>query len=724
MATRPAAAAVPQSTPLITSNFKSLADVRAAMESKLRDSALTAEDARALHLCPYTAQQVASDLELTFNRAGFHIPYFTLTGERTKFFRFRYLEYDNARGFGALVHANGNGAALKGDLRYTQPAAVPPALYLPPTVDWKAIAADPAVSLVITEGELKAACLCKHNIPTVGLGGVWSFRSARLGQALLPAFKDIRWEKRTVYVCYDSDARTNPNVVMAENALCDQLTDAGALLLVCRMPALKEDGKTGVDDYIAARGVDAFKATVLNAAEAYLPSAELRALNAEVVYVQNPGLILIPEPSMQRITPKAFVEHAYADRHFHVTVGDKLVEKQTAREWLKWPGRMVVRRTVYRPGQPRFIDGCLNTWTGWGCAPQKGNVSRWLRLLQHLFTGYPDSAERQQWFQQWLAYPLQHPGTKLFSAAVVWGIKQGTGKSLIGYTAREIYGPNFTEIGDKNLHGNFNEWAENKQLVMGDEIASSGERKRDVADRMKSMITQKELRLNPKFIPSYTVDDCINYYFTSNHPDAFFMEDDDRRFFVHEVEGAPLEAAFYRDYCAWALNGGVGAQNIFYHLLNLDLTGFDPQGHALQTSSKREMKYSGRGDVETFVYRLRDDPDAVLYMHGCAVTKKLWTVSELATLMETQGIAVKGLSWLARDLRKAGFRPVCGGNTVNYAKQILYPLRDCEALHKLAGIDSWYIADQYFKERKLVPRPGNMPAQPHVLLHKRGRVSR
>jgi hypothetical protein len=32
----------------------------------------------------------------------------------------------------------------------------------------------------------------------------------------------------------------------------------------------------------------------------------------------------------------------------------------------------------------------------------------------------------------------------------------------------------------------------------------------------------------------------VNYYLTSNHADALFLEDEDRRFFVHEVMVNPL----------------------------------------------------------------------------------------------------------------------------------------------------------------------------------------
>src|ERR1044072_7309831 len=90
-------------------------------------------------------------------------------------------------------------------------------------------------------------------------------------------------------------------------------------------------------------------------------------------------------------------------------------------------------------------DGlCFNVWPGWGCEPKKGDITLWKKLLDHLFTDA--DKEDRIWFERWLAYPLQHPGTKMYSAAVMHGIYHGTGKSLIGFMMGKIYGRNFTEV--------------------------------------------------------------------------------------------------------------------------------------------------------------------------------------------------------------------------------------------------------------------------------------
>jgi hypothetical protein len=686
--------AAPATAPVGAPALATLKAVQQAMLHKLQGSALGKPDVAKLRLQPMLKQQCES-LGLPVARAGFKIPYFKLTGAPSNFFRYRYLEYGKDHGFAALTV----GEKL---LRYAQQPDTINEIYLPPYLNWRTYAKDATKPLVITEGELKAACTTKAGLPCVGLGGVWCFRSASHGMHLLPMFTEFAWTEREVYIVYDSDAASNPNVMQAENALARELTTLGAKPRVVRMPALAADGKTGLDDYIVARGITNLRDTVLTTAVEWLPSKELYQLNEEVLYVTDPGLVLRVD-NMQRMSPRAFMDHAYAPRVYHVTQMDekgntKIIEKSAAKEWIKWPSRATVRRVTYAPGEPQVtVHGEFNTWRGWAVQPEEGNIAPWVELLDYLFG---DEDESREWFERWLAYPLQHPGVKLYTAAVLWGLVHGTGKSLVGYTMFSIYGSNATEIGDRDLHMAYNEWAENKQFIMADEIVG-GDAKRYTADRMKSMITQKQLRLNPKYVPSYTVPDCINYYFTSNHPDAFFLEDSDRRFFVHEVAGEPLPQAFYHGYAAWLKNGGAAA--LFAHLLQLDTSTWQPTQHAPVTSSKQEMISTGRSDVANWVANLREFPDDVLQVAGRKMPYKLWATKELHALYDPSGTGKVSVNGLARELRRGGFKKVFRNMPVLTERgggQRLWAVRDREALDKIHN--GALLAKMYDDERLLL----------------------
>jgi hypothetical protein len=665
------------------------------MINRLRESDLTAKDAVLLKLKPLLAVTVASKYSgLPVHRAGFVIPYFTVNGKPTEFYRFRYLEYGHEKGIAKLT-----ATTAKKLFRYGQAAGTTNELYLPPFINWSAYSQDVTKPLLITEGELKSACATRHGLPTVGLGGVWCFKGTAQRQPLLTGFNLFKWKDRVVYIIYDSDAATNPQVIKAENALARELLLLGSVPHVCRVPHCTSGKKTGLDDYIVEKGVDTLMKRVIKPTEPWIAARELHALNEEVVYVTDPGLILRLD-TCQRLTARAFVDHAYSTRVYYEEKptkdgGVQLTEKSAPREWLKWTPRATVNKITYEPGAAqRTESGCLNTWPGWAAEPIRGEVQRWHALLDYLFYGTP--ATEREWFEQWLAYPLQNPGVKLYTACVLWGVHHGTGKSLIGYTMFKIYGVNATEISDRDLFSTHNEWAEYKQFVMGDEI--TGGDKRATADRMKSMITQRLLRVNPKYVPSYTVPDCVNYYFTSNHPDAFFLEDTDRRFFIHEVHGRPQSDGFYKDYVEWLEAGG--AARLFYYFLNMDLSKFNPQGHAPVTASKTEMIDSGRSDLAYWVHKLRDDPDRALVVGGHPCSYRLFSSEDLRLIYDPLGTTKVTTNGLARELKRSGFSRVYNGNPVltqSAGGQRLWAIRDVE---HTVGLNSGQLIKLYDTERR------------------------
>lgn len=622
-------------------------EVRERMLTKLQSSGLAPKDAAAMKLEPCT-KAGATRLKLPSISECFVIPYFDLKGKPTKFWRARFV-VETRKGFDIL--------AGRKALRYVQPGDSVTEAYLPPLgVNWAEVAADPEQPLVITEGELKAACATKNGYPTVGLGGVWSFQSAKHETALLPIFDQFELDGRIAYICFDSDAATNPNVVAAERRFAERLLAKGAAVHIVRLKPGKSGQKVGLDDYIVEYGAEAFQGE-LDRANPYEAAAMLHELNERVIYVRNPGLIWDHRLRM-RMAPGNFTQHAYSDWVYVETIekpdgAQKMVEVRAADKWLKWPARAAVDRLRFAPGQDRITDdGCLNLWEGWGIAngPMEGDVSPWHELMDHLFG---EDTEARTWFERWCAYPLQYPGAKMASAAVLWGTVHGSGKTLVGHTLMRIYGRHGTEIKDEDLEDERKEWAENMQFVLADDISARGDRK--FMRRLMTMITQKLLRLNPKFIPSYTVEDLINYLFTSNDPDAMFMDDQDRRFFIHEVHAGRF--LNYKNYVAWR-DSDSGIAALWHYLLTLDLGDFDPQAPAMRTGSKDTMIELGKSELGAWVRELRVNTDAVLNRYK--LQGDLFSAQELYALYDGNGDRKASINALARELKRAGF-PIAGG---------------------------------------------------------------
>jgi hypothetical protein len=627
-----------------------IANGESLMLPKLALSGLDATDAKALMMKPANKDEL--QMAGFPAKQAFEIPYFTAEGRPTKFKRWRYLE-DTRNGFASKTDAK--------PLRYIQLGGTVSEIYLPPFVDWSAIQKSATIELVITEGELKAACCTKYVAPCIGLGGVYSFKSVKKKLPLLPILYEFDWKGRRVVIAFDSDAHTNPMVVMARNELCRELLALGALPCVADVLPAEDGAKRGLDDLYVQDGEDALR-QVLDDAEPYAPSAALHELNTEVAYIQDPGIVVVMESGL-RMRASDFTGHAYANRHYweqslDAKGNDKFTKKPAASAWLQWPLRLELSKIAYEPGKERITEGGeFNIWPGWGCQPVKGDVTPWKQLMSHLFGVY---SKERDWFERWCALPLQQPGAKMFTACVLWGVMTGTGKSLVGYTLGRIYGKNFTEIGDNELQDDRNEWAISKQFVMGDDV--TGQEQRKYSDKLKKMITQQEMRIDQKYIPSYTVKDRINYLFTSNHPDAFFLEDDDRRNFVHEVEDAPLPREFYKAYMDWLRNGGASA--LFYYMLHLNLQGMDAEDRAPNTSAKMAMIDDGLSDLGKWVRRLRDDPDTVLAIGDVAMKGDLWPSTELLLIYDPEKKSKVTAGGVAKELKRAGFRMAYNGMPV------------------------------------------------------------
>jgi hypothetical protein len=181
---------------------------------------------------------------------------------------------------------------------------------------------------------------------------------------------------------------------------------------------------------------------------------------------------------------------------------------------------------------------------------------------------------------------------------------------------------------------------------------------------MKTMISRQQLRLNPKYIPSYTVPDVINYYFTSNHPDSFFLEDDDRRYFIHEVKAKPREDAFYKMLERWIGPPhvqGPGVPALFHHLLHLDLGDFEGTARAMMTSSKRKMMEAGRSDLGTWVSALKMDPDSALMFDGTPLKFNLWRSEDLLKVYDPADRGRVTANGIARELSRQGFTKLADG---------------------------------------------------------------
>lgn len=148
-------------------------------------------------------------------------------------------------------------------IKYEQPADEPMALYVPPSV--REVLPDPAVDLLLVEGEKKTLAGASRGLACVGLFGVWCWRGTNEfgGTAALGDFDSIPFSgrlnrdgrragrfRRKVYICFDSDVMTKPEVQRALVRFKAFLESRGAEVWIIYLPDGPNGEKVGLDDYL------------------------------------------------------------------------------------------------------------------------------------------------------------------------------------------------------------------------------------------------------------------------------------------------------------------------------------------------------------------------------------------------------------------------------------------------------------------------------------------
>jgi hypothetical protein len=127
----------------------------------LAKSGLTRRDAGILkirHIPAVEMKIIHPKLEVD----GYELPYFDIDGNVIDFSRIK---------LRAPTRLTRDGKPAK----YFQRPGSGSKLYLPPYCNWRTIASDAGIAIIITEGEKKAAAGCKAGLPTIAIAGVWNW---------------------------------------------------------------------------------------------------------------------------------------------------------------------------------------------------------------------------------------------------------------------------------------------------------------------------------------------------------------------------------------------------------------------------------------------------------------------------------------------------------------------------------------------------------------------
>ena len=224
----------------------------------LRRSGLTDGTIRALKFYSATREEAAEILSFSVDSDCLAFPFYSHNGQ-TPFVRFK----------PDVPFVNADGKPAK----YLSPKGADNRLYIPRQTGL--VFGDAHAPLFVTEGEKKAAMADQEGFPCVGLTGVSCWRQKprdadgrKIEDAASIPIADldlITWRGRTVYLTFDSDVATKPEVRRELWALRCELVRRGATVRVVYLPGGDSGEKCGLDDFLIAQGPEALRELLDNA---------------------------------------------------------------------------------------------------------------------------------------------------------------------------------------------------------------------------------------------------------------------------------------------------------------------------------------------------------------------------------------------------------------------------------------------------------------------------
>ena len=225
-------------------------------------------------------------------------------------------------------------------------------------------------------------------------------------------------------------------------------------------------------------------------------------------------------------------------------------------------------------------------------------IDNFLNMIKEVIADNNDDI--YNYLLDWISYIIQHPGNKTETAIVLKGL-QGIGKNtftdvicelLSGYSENNV-----NQIGE--LTGNFNSVLESKMLLVLNELKNCGDDRLANFDTLKSIITDKTIRINEKNQPRRTSENVANLIFVTNNSYPVKIESGDRRYVVLACNGK-----YKNNHDYWNNMYNSFTPEFYSHLLtffiNRDISNFNPRIIPM-TEAKQDLIEASRNPVEQFI---------------------------------------------------------------------------------------------------------------------------
>ena len=281
---------------------------------------------------------------------------------------------------------------------------------------------------------------------------------------------------------------------------------------------------------------------------------------------------------------------------------EKVADRNRGSAWYKWPGKNFYSNGLgYYPDENKLPKKVFNTFQGYGCKPEAGDISLILQHINEVICAGDTKAA--DYFISWLAHIFQKPAQKP-TVAVLLKSAEGTGKGTLYKLLKKMLGTNAHQVnGSYQLTGRFNGIVAGRLLIFGDEVDMTD---KGVFDRAKGIISEDTISLELKGIDPEPIPNLARFIFAGNHGQILRAGTRERRFLVLEPSDKMIDDQQY-----WqSLNAqidGKGASSFMHYLMKLSLVDFNPY-KAPATQGLINEKLMSLTDTQGFIYTELNKP--------------------------------------------------------------------------------------------------------------------
>jgi Family of unknown function (DUF5906) len=329
----------------------------------------------------------------------------------------------------------------------------------------------------------------------------------------------------------------------------------------------------------------------------------LRKFNKDFYVVSNFGgaCVVCEEDASLNLKHQSFQNFTNRFLHWQSQIGFKEVgrganktvvpvHENAATYWLKHPNRRQYDRVTFAPGED-LGPKVRNLWRGFTVAPIKGDCSLYLNdLRDNICKG---DNEKYQWLINWMAWKVQHPGTKCYISIVLRG-GEGVGKNICYDGFGDLFGPHSITVTNKeHVAGHFNAHLRACCVLCANEAFFAGDRQHEAT--LKSLISDDFFMIEAKGYDPIPERNRLGLFIISNESWVVPASSGARRFTVLDCGDEHAQDTKYFRALVHQLDNG-GREALLHHLLKeVDVSKFDERKPLITDALSDQQAQSTRG---------------------------------------------------------------------------------------------------------------------------------